>query len=122
LRNPDSEETNSESVLKKYGVDNLWKYDLPKGWRLLYFIEARRNHRHLYNSGVASPQRIREKIRILNFHSVNPKLSCIDKRNEIHPKHAESPIKNLDDMKRVTIPVSLPVEDKKARRRVPSST
>lgn len=23
---------------KKYGVKNLWKYDLPKGWRLIYSI------------------------------------------------------------------------------------
>ena len=23
---------------QKYGVTNLWKYDLPKGWRLLYSI------------------------------------------------------------------------------------
>ncbi len=30
-----------KSYLKKYGVDNLWKYDLPKGWRLLYSV--RRN-------------------------------------------------------------------------------
>jgi hypothetical protein len=22
----------------KYGIDNLWKYDLPKGWRLLYSV------------------------------------------------------------------------------------
>ena len=22
----------------KYGVDNLWKYDLPKAWRLIYFV------------------------------------------------------------------------------------
>lgn len=22
----------------KYGVKNLWKYDLPKGWRLIYSI------------------------------------------------------------------------------------
>ena len=21
---------------QKYGIDNLWKYDMPKGWRLLY--------------------------------------------------------------------------------------
>ncbi len=21
-----------------YGIDNLWKYDLPKGWRLLYSV------------------------------------------------------------------------------------
>ncbi len=27
--------------LKKYNVDNLWKYNLPKSWRLLYSI--RRN-------------------------------------------------------------------------------
>ncbi|MFQ6129845.1 MAG: hypothetical protein ACE5OT_03440 [Candidatus Hadarchaeaceae archaeon] len=30
-----------KSYLKKYNVDNLWKYDLPKGWRLLYSV--RRN-------------------------------------------------------------------------------
>ncbi len=24
--------------IKRYGIDNLWKYDLPKGWRLLYSI------------------------------------------------------------------------------------
>ncbi|MBU0662850.1 MAG: hypothetical protein ABH854_00920 [Candidatus Diapherotrites archaeon] len=23
---------------KKYGIDNLWKYDLPNGWRLLYSV------------------------------------------------------------------------------------
>ena len=23
---------------EKYGIDNLWKYDLPKGWRLIYSI------------------------------------------------------------------------------------
>ena len=22
----------------KYSIDNLWKYDLPKGWRLLYSV------------------------------------------------------------------------------------
>ncbi|MFT4326857.1 MAG: hypothetical protein ACMXYK_05115, partial [Candidatus Woesearchaeota archaeon] len=22
----------------KYGIKNLWKYDLPKGWRLVYSI------------------------------------------------------------------------------------
>jgi len=27
-----------KSYLKKYNVDNLWKYDLPKSWRLLYSI------------------------------------------------------------------------------------
>lgn len=25
---------------QKYGVTNLWKYDLPKGWRLLYSIRG----------------------------------------------------------------------------------
>ena len=24
--------------VKKYGVNNLWKYDLPDGWRLIYSI------------------------------------------------------------------------------------
>jgi len=24
----------------KYGLNNLWKYDLPQGWRLLYTITA----------------------------------------------------------------------------------
>jgi len=24
--------------IEKYGIDNLWKYDLPRGWRLLYSV------------------------------------------------------------------------------------
>lgn len=24
--------------IKKYGVNNLWKYNLPEAWRLLYFV------------------------------------------------------------------------------------
>lgn len=24
--------------VQKYGINNLWKYDLPNGWRLLYTI------------------------------------------------------------------------------------
>lgn len=24
--------------VKKYGINNLWKYDLPNGWRLLYTV------------------------------------------------------------------------------------
>ena len=24
--------------IEKYRIDNLWKYDLPKGWRLLYSV------------------------------------------------------------------------------------
>lgn len=24
--------------IEKYKIDNLWKYDLPKGWRLIYSI------------------------------------------------------------------------------------
>ena len=23
---------------RKYSIDNLWKYDLPRGWRLLYSV------------------------------------------------------------------------------------
>lgn len=25
---------------KKYGIDNLWKYNLPNAWRLIYSIAA----------------------------------------------------------------------------------
>ncbi len=24
--------------INKYSIDNLWKYDLPKGWRLIYSV------------------------------------------------------------------------------------
>jgi len=27
-----------KEYVSKYGVKNLWKYDLPKGWRLIYSI------------------------------------------------------------------------------------
>jgi hypothetical protein len=27
-----------KDYIKRYEIDNLWKYDLPKGWRLLYSI------------------------------------------------------------------------------------
>ena len=27
-----------KTYIKKYGIDNLWKYDLPRGWRLLYSV------------------------------------------------------------------------------------
>ena len=23
---------------KRFGIENIWKYDLPKGWRLIYSI------------------------------------------------------------------------------------
>ncbi len=26
--------------VSKYGINNLWKYDLPNGWRLLYTITS----------------------------------------------------------------------------------
>ena len=26
------------AYIEKYGIDNLWKYDLPKGWRLIYSV------------------------------------------------------------------------------------
>ena len=29
-----------KEYIQKYNVKNLWKYDLPKGWRLLYTITA----------------------------------------------------------------------------------
>ncbi len=29
-----------KEYVQKYGINNLWKYDLPKGWRLLYTVTA----------------------------------------------------------------------------------
>ncbi|MDP2906781.1 MAG: hypothetical protein Q8O03_02475 [Nanoarchaeota archaeon] len=29
-----------KEYIRKYGINNLWKYDLPKGWRLLYTVTA----------------------------------------------------------------------------------
>jgi Txe/YoeB family toxin of Txe-Axe toxin-antitoxin module len=26
--------------VQKYQINNLWKYDLPDGWRLIYFIQT----------------------------------------------------------------------------------
>ena len=26
--------------IQKYGITNLWKYDLPRGWRLMYTVTA----------------------------------------------------------------------------------
>ncbi len=25
---------------RKFGIDNLWKYDLPNGWRLIYTVKG----------------------------------------------------------------------------------
>jgi len=27
-----------EIYITKYGIDNLWKYNFPKGWRLIYSV------------------------------------------------------------------------------------
>ena len=29
-----------KEYIRKYGINNLWKYDLPRGWRLLYTITS----------------------------------------------------------------------------------
>ena len=29
-----------KEYIQKYEIKNLWKYDLPKGWRLIYTITA----------------------------------------------------------------------------------
>ncbi len=29
-----------DDYVKKYEIDNLWKYDLPNGWRLIYTVRA----------------------------------------------------------------------------------
>ena len=30
-----------KSYIKKYGIRNLWKYNMPNAWRLLYSIEGK---------------------------------------------------------------------------------
>ncbi len=30
-----------KEYIQKYGIQNLWKYNLPNAWRLLYSIEGR---------------------------------------------------------------------------------
>lgn len=29
-----------KEYVQRYGINNLWKYDLPNGWRLLYTIKG----------------------------------------------------------------------------------
>src|SRR3989344_5807474 len=29
-----------KEYVQKYGISNLWKYDLPRGWRLLYTVTS----------------------------------------------------------------------------------
>ncbi len=29
-----------KEYVKKYGIDNLWKYDLPNAWRITYTVRA----------------------------------------------------------------------------------
>ena len=29
-----------KEYIKQYGITNLWKYDLPNGWRLVYTIQT----------------------------------------------------------------------------------
>ena len=29
-----------KEYIKKWGITNLWKYDLPKGWRLMYTVTS----------------------------------------------------------------------------------
>jgi Txe/YoeB family toxin of Txe-Axe toxin-antitoxin module len=29
-----------KEYVRKYDIDNLWKYDLPNGWRLIYTVQA----------------------------------------------------------------------------------
>jgi hypothetical protein len=29
-----------KEYIKEYSIDNLWKYDLPNGWRLIYTIKT----------------------------------------------------------------------------------
>ena len=29
-----------KTYIQKYGINNLWKYDLPNGWRVIYTIKT----------------------------------------------------------------------------------
>ena len=29
-----------KEYIRKYNINNLWKYDMPKGWRLLYTVTS----------------------------------------------------------------------------------
>src|SRR3989338_1417005 len=29
-----------KDYVRKWGINNLWKYDMPKGWRLLYTVTS----------------------------------------------------------------------------------
>ena len=29
-----------KKYIRKWGINNLWKYDMPKGWRLLYTVTS----------------------------------------------------------------------------------
>ncbi len=29
-----------KEYIRKWGINNLWKYDMPKGWRLLYTVTS----------------------------------------------------------------------------------
>ena len=29
-----------QEYVRKYGINNLWKYDMPKSWRLLYTVTS----------------------------------------------------------------------------------
>jgi len=35
-----SKKLTPEHYIKKYGVNEIWKYDLPRGWRLIYTISG----------------------------------------------------------------------------------
>jgi hypothetical protein len=32
-----------KDYVRKYGINNLWKYNLPNGWRLIYALAATRS-------------------------------------------------------------------------------
>ncbi|MDI6708812.1 MAG: hypothetical protein QME47_07005, partial [Candidatus Thermoplasmatota archaeon] len=54
-----------KEYIEKYSIDNLWKYNMPKAWRLLYSVAGKQSNYYFYNNRVATSQKIREDIRIL---------------------------------------------------------
>ena len=65
-----------KEYLKKYEITNLWKYNLPNAWRLIYTIKGRCNRDCSNCAGMVQPQEIRTKVQVL-IHSARTNLKKI---------------------------------------------
>ena len=55
--------------VQKFGINNLWKYDLPNGWRLIYTVKLHSKRRcrpnSLNNPRMVRPQELRAQVQLL---------------------------------------------------------